>query len=136
MKRVVLAGTLLAAALIAPLAAAEPSTADVWIGFEGTDHGFLIDTDTGAAWMTGHCLKPLAKAERVGGAWRSTTREFVSVGRMRAQLDQTFEFDLSEDAPKLTVTNPARGGRQVFDAVTLRPCRGRACKALAAAPAC
>ncbi len=86
--------------------------------------------------MTGRCLKPLEKAERIGSAWRSTTRELVSVGRLRAQLDQTFEFDLSEDAPKLILTNPARGGRQVFDGVTVRPCHGRACKALAAAPTC
>lgn len=59
----------------------------------------------------------------------------VSAGRALAMLDQTFELSLDPAAPHFAVTNPARGGRQSFDA-TLKTCIAGACDAFAAQPVC
>lgn len=113
-----------------------PDAADLWIGIESSESGFLLDTDTGAAWMTGPCLKPVATARNVGSTWISETSEMVSVGRMEALLQQTFRLDVSAGAPSIVVENLARGGAQTFDNVVLVRCDAGACRDLGAAPDC
>lgn len=138
MKR--LFGGLAATALfLAPqwtAAAQGADAADLWIGIENSDSGFLLDTQTGDAWMTGSCLKPIARARNVGSAWISDTSEMVSVGRMETLLQQTFRLDVSPVAPSIVVENLARGGAQTFDNVVLVRCDAGACRDLGSAPAC
>lgn len=116
--------------------AQSPAAADLWVGIENSKSGFLLDTATGSTWMTGSCLKPVAQAQRVGTTWVSETREMVSVGRMDALLEQTFQLDVTPDAPSIMVDNPARGGAQRFDDVVLLNCQDGACRDLVSTPAC
>ena len=101
---------------------ANPQNADVWIGFENSDNGFLLDEDTGALWMTGPCLKSMATAVWSGETWVSHTVEMVSVGRVDAQLDQRISLDLSTSGPSILIESARRGGPQSFDAVVDRSC--------------
>ncbi|MEO1643213.1 MAG: hypothetical protein AAFR74_07730 [Pseudomonadota bacterium] len=100
---------------------ASPQAADVWIGFQDSDNGFLLDEDTGDLWMTGPCLKGLERAVLVGETWISHTVEMVSVGRVNAQLDQRITLNVSGLA-SITVESAGRGGPQTFPAVTDRQC--------------
>ena len=102
----------------------------------GTTDGFLLDTETGALWMTGACLKPLAVARRDGLVWRSETSEFVSVGRHDVLLSQRFELNVSETSPSITVENGSRGGAQAIRPVELISCALGACNSLASAEPC
>lgn len=105
------------------LAFANPQNADVWVGFQTSDDGFLLDEETGDIWMTGACLKILMRAERQGQIWVSHTVELVSVGRTNATLDQRFTIELHNDeTATVTVTSAGRGGAQSFDAVVDRAC--------------
>ncbi|MEO0549406.1 MAG: hypothetical protein AAFZ91_05760 [Pseudomonadota bacterium] len=99
------------------MAHAKPTNADIWIGFDNSDDGFLLDTQTGEAWMTGVCLKPLAPATQSGDLWTTHNVELVSVGRGMALLEQTFALDLTPSAPQITVNSTGRGGMQTFYAV-------------------
>ena len=128
------AATLIAIALAGP-ALAEPAVPDLWIGLADSDDGFLIDEDTGAVWMTGLCLKQAATATQSGSVWTSRNSEMVSVGRMQTLLTQTFTLDLSPDAPRISVTNPARGGGQAFPAV-IDACGPTGCSTYLSQPAC
>lgn len=119
----------LAVSFVAGPALAEPETADLWIGLEGSSDGFLLDTSTGDLWMTGICLKPLKRASQLGNIWTSRTAEMVSVGRAMVLLDQTFTLDVSPDAPRFRVDNPQRGGGNDFPAVIDPNClTSEACK--------
>lgn len=112
---------------------AGPTSADIWIGFQNSDDGFLLDTDTGDAWMTGVCLKQLAPATQSGSVWTSHNAELVSIGRNLALLDQTFELDLTAGGPRISVDSAGRGGVQSFAAVTDTQCSsGGICAALIA----
>lgn len=113
-----------------------PASADVWIGVEAGDNGFLLDTDTGQLWMTGSCLKQMSPATATGETWVSTTRELVSVGRMRAVLEQTVTLDLLPGQPSIVVDNAFRGGAQTVSDVAQVSCNGGACARFAQAPAC
>ena len=126
------------ALLTSPPAIAEgPSDADLWIGLGSSHDGFLLDRTTGNLWMTGVCLKQLQPAAYQDGVWISTTRELVSVGRLEAPLEQTFELNVSRGQPFIAVTNSIRGGKQVFDGVTLGDCTERsACGAIINGPLC
>lgn len=135
MNRVLMGLTVLAAMTTAPAATAEQNTADVWIGLENSQDGFLIDEDTGAVWMTGICLNALEPAVNTGTVWTSHTSRMESVGRMQALLTQTFTLDTNAAAPTITVANPARGGPQSFPAV-LMSCDADTCDTLKAIPAC
>ncbi len=116
---------------------AGPAQADLWIGLPGRDDGFLIDSQTGELWMTGSCLKPLARAEQRGSSWVSRTAGMVSVGRAMVHLDQTFTLDLTPGASSIRIDNPERGGSHVLPSVTIPDCRAEAaCRARAAAPVC
>lgn len=115
-------------------ALAAPDDSDVWIGFSDSRNGFLVDEDTGDTWMTGPCLKSLAKATKTGTVWTSHTVELVSVGRAMAVLDQRFELDLNQIAPEITVTSAGRGGPQSLPAIIDRNCgSGGVCSDLIAA---
>lgn len=122
---------------------AGPADSDLWIGFENSENGFLLDEDTGQAWMTGTCLKPLAQAARVGDVWTSHTVELVSVGRAMALLDQTFKLDLTPGGEAVRVTSQGRGGEQSFAAIVDRDCAsggqssgGTCAHLIATQPAC
>jgi len=130
-----MATALLALLAQAPAMGQSAMDADVWIGFENGDDGFLLDVDTGSLWMTGSCLKALAPASRQGTVWVSETQEMVSVGRMTTLLEQTFRIDVS-DEPSITVENSARGGSQDFRNVVLSRCQSGACRALAVTQVC
>ncbi|MEQ3747096.1 MAG: hypothetical protein ABNH53_12785 [Henriciella sp.] len=119
-------------------AQAAPNDSDVWIGFSDSDNGFLLDEDTGDAWMTGPCLKSLAKATKSGTVWISHTVELVSVGRAMAVLDQRFELDMNQTAPEVTVTSVGRGGPQSLPAILDRNCgsAGRCSDLVATQRAC
>lgn len=101
---------------------AGPADADLWIGFENSENGFLLDEATGETWMTGICLKTLSPATQSGNVWTTQTVELVSVGRAMAQLDQTFRLDVSQTAPSVSVRSAGRGGEQLFPAVIHRDC--------------
>ena len=101
---------------------AEPTKADVWIGFANSNDGFLLDTRTGDAWMTGVCLKPLAPATQAGDIWTTHNAELVSVGRGLALLEQTFILNVAPSAPEITVNSTGRGGLQAFSAVIDTDC--------------
>lgn len=136
MKRVISGLTVLAAAMSLP-AAAGPQDADLWIGLEQSDDGFLLDQTTGDLWMTGICLKQLQPATNTGDVWTSRTAELVSVGRMQTMLDQTFTLDLTASAPQVTVLNADRGGAQSFPAVIIADCDAdAACRKRMEQPAC
>lgn len=134
----VLAGlTAIAAVFAVPTAEAGPRDASLWIGLEDGENGFLIDEKTGDLWMTGICLRPLSRATQTGTVWRSRTAEMESVGRAMAMLDQTFELDVNEASPSISVTNPARGGQQAFPAAHLLDCSlSGACDPLMTQPVC
>ncbi|MDJ0921088.1 MAG: hypothetical protein QNI84_08160 [Henriciella sp.] len=102
---------------------AEPANADIWIGFHNSDDGFLLDSETGKAWMTGVCLKELAPATQSGTLWTSHNVELVSVGRGMALLEQRFELELNPANPQILVESAGRGGVQSFDAVMDDACR-------------
>ena len=114
MKRV-FEGLAVTAAVLAAPAQAGPLDADLWIGLAGAEDGFLIDEETGEAWLTGQCLKPIAKAVKSGNVWTSHTVELVSVGRAKALLDQTFTLDVTAGAPSIAVLNADRGGERCFE---------------------
>ena len=136
MKRVLIGMTAIAAAMTAP-AMAGPEDANLWIGIEQSSNGILINETTGEAWLTGICLKPLAKAERNGDIWTSRTAELVSVGRSQVMLDQTFTLDVNLAAPTITVESVDRGGPQSFPATVDTSCQSTAqCRALLDAPSC
>ena len=102
---------------------ADTQSIDLWIGLtDNSNSGFLLDEDTGELWMTGPCLKPLEKAQKEAGSWRSHTVELVSVGRSMAVLDQTFWLTTDGGAPEIRVESSGRGGLQSFDAVIDRNC--------------
>ena len=101
---------------------AGPTDADLWIGFENSENGFLLDEATGETWMTGVCLKTLSAATQSGDVWTTQTVELVSVGRAMAQLDQTFRLDVNVNAPSVSVRSVGRGGEQSFPAVIDRDC--------------
>ena len=137
MKRVFSGLTVLAAAMIAPAALAGPQDADLWIGLENGEDGFLIDQATGDAWMTGMCLKSLSPAHKSGTVWQSHTAEMVSIGRFETLLDQTFSLDVNPLAPTIRVENASRGGVQSFPALLVEDCASSAnCQALLSRPAC
>lgn len=117
---------------------AQPANSDLWIGFENSDNGFLVDEDSGNIWMTGICLKPLAKATRQGTVWTSNTVELVSVGSVMAVLDQTFELQTSASAAEIAVKSPHRGGEQRFAAKIDRNCTsgGDCARLIASQTAC
>ncbi|MEM9841814.1 MAG: hypothetical protein AAF767_04155 [Pseudomonadota bacterium] len=98
--------------------------ADLWIGFDDTENGFLIDEDTGRVWMTGACAKTLEPASKSGTVWTSRTIESVSVGRGSTTLDQQFDLDTNDAAPRIIVTSAGRGGVQTFPAALDRACDG------------
>lgn len=104
------------------MANASPQNADVWIGFQDSDDGFLLDEQSGDLWMTGTCLKPLERATVEGQTWTSHTVVLVSVGRAQATLDQRFSFDLKEASATVTLVSAGRGGVQSFEAVTDQQC--------------
>ncbi len=121
------------AVVLSAAAHAEPANSDLWIGFQNSENGFLLDEDTGDTWMTGSCLKPLARSEAAGEVWTSRTVEMVSVGRSMALLDQTFRLDTSSIAPTIIVESAGRGGAQTFAAVIDRNCStGGTCARLVA----
>lgn len=137
MVRSALGVAALAVALAAGPANAGPSEADLWIGFDGSSNGFLLNTENGDLWMTGICLKPLETAINTGDVWVSRTAELVSVGRAMAMLDQTFTLDLVSPTPQITVSNSNRGGLQTFDAVVEPACQASTtCRALTLQPVC
>jgi len=138
MKRVFVGAVLAAASLSLQVSAwaDPPAQADVWIGVANTENGFLLDEDTGAAWMTGACLKPLSRARRTGDVWTSENTEMVSVGRVDALLQQTFRLVISPSNASISVENRARGGAQQIDNVELKSCAGDACRGLINAPTC
>lgn len=105
------------------LAYANPQTADLWVGFQNSDDGFLLDEQSGDLWMTGACLKPLEPATRQGAIWTSHTVELVSVGRSQATLDQQFSIEIIDaEIATVTVVSAGRGGAQSFQAITDRNC--------------
>ena len=138
MKRVLLGALAcsLSTTLQMSAVAQSPGDADVWICIIDTDNCVLLDTDTGAAWLTGACLKPIADARQVGSTWVSETSELVSVGRMETLLQQTFRLDLTASSPSISVENEARGGTQTFHDVRVTPCTGGSCQRLGTSPAC
>ncbi len=111
---------------------------DLWIGFSDSDNGFLLDEDTGNVWMTGPCLKTLQPATQMGSVWVSHTVELVSIGRAMATLDQRFELDVTEAAPRIVVTSNGRGGTQSFSVTLDRECQagGRCGQLIASQQAC
>ncbi|MEL7128772.1 MAG: hypothetical protein AAGK23_04435 [Pseudomonadota bacterium] len=118
-------------------ALAGPGDANLWVGTDNGRDGVLIDEATGDAWLTGVCLKPIAKATRSGNVWQSHTVELVSVGRTDIVLDQTFTVDLSTPAPLLTVESRGRGGLQSFPATVETACQLTPhCRALLDVPTC
>ncbi len=132
-----LAASAVSLGMLAGSALASPEQADLWIGFDGRDDGFLLDTHTGALWMTGACLKPLRPAVRTGEVWVSRTVEMVSVGRAMTTLDQTFALATDSVQPRISVLNPHRGGAMNFPAVVERECAAsEACRARARTPEC
>lgn len=136
MERVASGLAAIAVAFASGPAFAGPFEADLWIGVEGGNDGFLIETETGGLWMTGVCLKPLEKAEKTGTVWESRTAEIVSVGRAMAMLDQTFSLDVNPAQPTISVFNPNRGGPQSFPAVLRTDCVAGGCADLARQPVC
>ncbi len=123
------------AVIIGSAAYAAPGTAEYWMGFEGTEDGFLLNTTTGEAWMTGVCLRQVADLEGQGSRFVSRNDTVESVGRTPVRLRQTFTFELS-GTPRVWVDNPDRGGVQGFDLVK-RPCPASAvCEATARQPVC
>jgi len=136
MNRVIIGMTAIAAAMTSP-AMAEPADANLWVGLENSRDGVLIDEKTGEAWLTGTCLKPLAKAQQDGQVWRSRTAELVSIGRSQVMLDQTFTLDTDQTAPTLTVESVDRGGPQSFPAIVETACQSSTtCRALLDTPTC
>ncbi len=136
MKRVILGMTTIVATISTP-AFAGPEDANLWVGLEDSRDGVLLDEKTGDAWLTGTCLKPLAKATQTGTIWRSHTVELVSIGRTKIVLDQTFTLDTQRGAPSLMVESVDRGGPQSFPAIVETACQSSAkCRALLDAPAC
>ncbi len=114
-------------------AKADPANADLWIGFQNSEDGFLLDQDSGELWMTGTCMKRLEKATQTGTVWTSHTVELVSVGRSSALLDQTFRLDVSDASPQVSVRSEGRGGEQSFAAQINRDCEtGGTCAQLIA----
>lgn len=136
MKQVMTGAAAGLASLVLLTASGEPADADLWIGLAGSQDGFLLDEATGEVWMTGACLRRLEPAHREGSAWVSRTREFVSVGRMTARLDQTFRLETHPQAPQISVYNPDRGGEQAFSDVELIACDTGACDRFGASPRC
>ena len=138
MKWAILGLTAIAAAH-AGAAHAGLQDSDLWIGFSETDIGFLLDEETGALWMTGPCLKALEPATSTGTTWISHTVELVSVGRAMATLDQRFELETSDAAPRITVVSNGRGGVQSFAASVDRACddaSGHCARLIASQQAC
>ena len=117
-----LGGIVAFAAIQSAAAYAGPADADLWIGFENSENGFLLDEATGETWMTGVCLKTLSAATQSGDVWTTQTVELVSVGRAMAQLDQTFRLNVNENAPSVSVRSAGRGGEQTFPAIIDREC--------------
>ncbi len=109
------------AASLLMTASAEHSHADLWIGFQNSDNGFLINRNSGHVWMTGLCLKTLETATKSGDVWTSRTVELVSVGRDQAILDQTFLLNTGS-APSVQVLSQGRGGEQSFPAIIDEDC--------------
>jgi hypothetical protein len=138
MVRVAFGLAAVAAVFAAGPATAGPQDADLWIGLEADRvDGFLLETDTGDLWMTGTCLKPLETAEKAGSVWRSRTAEMVSIGRAMTMLDQTFLLDVDAAQPTIAVSNPNRGGDQVFPAVLDENCLTSVrCLAMKTQPVC
>lgn len=123
------------AVVLSASATAEPGRAGVWLGFDGSEDGFLLNMDTSEAWMTGICLRQISDLTGQGTLWKSDNDTVEMVGRTPVRLRQIFNFDLSE-TPRLTVTNPDRGGAQSFD-VVIRPCPASAiCQAVSQQPVC
>lgn len=136
MKRVIIGMTAIVATISNP-ALAEPADANLWVGLENGRDGVLLDEKTGEAWLTGTCLKPIAKATQTGTVWRSHTVELVSIGRTKIVLDQTFTLETQSAAPSLMVESVDRGGPQSFPAIVETACQSSAkCRALLDAPAC
>lgn len=136
MKRVLIGTVAIVTAMTAP-AIAGPGDAELWAGTENGRDGILIDEVTGDAWLTGMCLKPLAKATKSGDTWQSHTVELVSVGRTEVLLDQTFTLDLSGTVATLMVESVDRGGPQSFPVNVERGCQASsACRSLLSAPTC
>jgi len=116
-------------------AGAAPSEAQYWVGFEGTEDGFLLNVETGETWMTGVCLRRIADLEGQGSNWVSANDTVEMIGRTPVRLRQTFRFDLT-DTPRLEVDNPDRGGVQSFHLVK-RPCPDSSvCEVVSAQPVC
>ncbi len=130
-----LAASLLAASLLTA-AAATPADANHWLGLPGTENGFLIDTETGAVWMTGGCLAPLETAVKTGQNWVSRTPHWVSAGRAMTLLDQRFELTLDSANPRFVVEETGRGGRQEFTAELIDCAASNRCDGFAAQPVC
>lgn len=123
------------AVLVGATAEAAPSQAQYWVGFEGTEDGFLLNKETGEIWMTGICLRRIADLEGQGTRWVSANDTVEMIGRTPVRLRQTFRFDLT-DTPRLEVDNPDRGGVQSFQLVK-RPCPASAvCQVVMAQPVC
>ena len=136
MKWVILGMTAIVATISTP-AFAGPEDANLWVGLEDSRDGVLVDEQTGDAWLTGICLKPLAKATQSGAIWTSRTVELVSIGRTKIVLDQTFTLDTQSAAPSLMVESVDRGGAQSFPAIVETACQSSdQCRALLNAPAC
>lgn len=136
MNRVMLGMMAIATTFSAP-AMAGPGDANLWVGVENTRDGVLIDENTGEAWLTGICLKPLAPAVKTGDIWKSRTVELVSIGNSQVVLDQTFTLNPDEVSPTLTVESVDRGGAQSFPATVETACQASAsCRSLLDAPGC
>jgi len=131
-----LAGGVALATSLSAAAAQEARQADVWVGFPDAGEGFLLDTQTGALWMAGSCLKALAPATQTAKGWVSENAELVSVGRASAMLAQTFRIEIDGAAARVSVENRSRGGVQVFPDATVIGCGDGACSAVAQGPAC
>jgi len=136
MIRVFLGAAALAAAATST-AMADPSDATLWAVTENGLDGLLIDVETGEAWLTGDCMKPIAPVEQSGTAWTSHSVEFVSVGRAGFVLDQTFTLDMGAAPATLTVETVDRGGPQVFPVTIETDCQASSvCRMLSATPVC
>ncbi|MEM6899147.1 MAG: hypothetical protein AAF583_05180 [Pseudomonadota bacterium] len=137
MIRRVLIGTAAIAAAMASPASAGPEDANLWAVTENGVDGLLIDEGTGDAWLTGSCLKPLARGQKSADAWQSHTVELVWIGRSRLVLDQTFTLSTAADMPTLTVDSANRGGPQSFPVTVLEDCQSiPQCRTLVNKPTC
>ena len=117
---------------------AQPANSDLWIGFENTENGFLLDEESGDLWMTGVCLKPLAAATRDGDIWTSNTVELVSVGSAMVVLEQLFTLETGGTSGQITVKSNGGGGEQRFAAAIDRNCTagGHCAQLIASQTAC